>query len=200
MYNYLEGSITELKPAFAVIDVQGVGYGVNISLNTFSKLENKKKVRLYTHVAFKIENTNPTGIDIYGFFDEKERTLFRHLISVSRIGYNISLVMLSAMKPEEIYQSIVNEDIARLKSIKGIGEKAAQRLIIELKDKVGREVESIDKLPVSHNFNTEEALSALVMLGFNKQMANKAIGKVIKQHQSDSLKVEDLIKEALKII
>jgi|AntRauTorcE11898_2_1112593.scaffolds.fasta_scaffold01048_2 Holliday junction DNA helicase RuvA len=199
MYNYIEGKIVEKNPAFVVLEVHGIGYGLNISLNTYTRLEKSEKARLYTHVAFKVENTNPVGIDIFGFFDEKERTLFRYLISVSRVGNSTAMMMLSAMPPDEIYQAITGEDIKRLQTVKGIGAKAAQRIIMELKDKLDKDFPVSDNLSASYNLNKEEALSGLVMLGFNKVQVGKALDKIISKG-GENMSVEQLIKEALKIL
>ncbi|MCF8308662.1 MAG: Holliday junction branch migration protein RuvA [Bacteroidales bacterium] len=200
MFSYIEGKIVEKNPAFAVIDVSGIGYGLNISLNTYSKLENQTNIKLLTHVAFKVEATNPVGIEIFGFIDEEERTLFRYLIGVSRVGMNTAMVMLSSLRPQEIYKAIANEDYKTLQSIKGIGAKAAQRIVMELKDKVGKAFKDTDKLVEAYNLNKEEALSGLVMLGFDKARANKSLDKIIGRKNGDTLTVEELIKEALKIL
>ncbi|MCF8232997.1 MAG: Holliday junction branch migration protein RuvA [Bacteroidales bacterium] len=200
MFNYIEGKIVEKNPAFVVIDVNGIGYGLSISLNTYSKLENQTNIKLLTHVAFKVEATNPVGIEIFGFIDEEERTLFRHLISVSRVGMNTAIVMLSSLHPQEIYKAIANEDDKTLQTIKGIGAKAAQRIVMELKDKVEKAFKDSDKMAQAHNLNKEEALSGLVMLGFDKARANKALDKIIGRKNGDKLAVDELIKEALKIL
>lgn len=199
MYNYIEGKITEKNPAYVVLEVQGIGYGLNISLNTYTRMEKSEKARLYTHVAFKVENTNPVGIDIFGFFEEKERSLFRYLISVSRVGNSTAMMMLSAMPPDEIYQAITTEDVKRLQTVKGIGAKAAQRIVMELKDKLDKEFPLADNLSASYNLNKEEALSGLVMLGFNKVQASKALDNIISKG-GEQVSVEQLIKEALKIL
>lgn len=199
MYNYLEGKIAEKNPGYVVLDLQGVGYGLNISLNTYTKIDKLDRVKLFTHVAFKVENTNPVGFDIFGFFDEKERALFRSLTSVSRVGNSTAMVMLSAMKPDEIIYAIRHEDYKRLQTVKGIGAKAAQRIVMELKDKLEKDVEATDNLTETYNLNKEEALSGLVMLGFNRIHAGKALDKIIGS-SNETLGVEVLIKEALKIL
>ncbi|MGM0565304.1 MAG: Holliday junction branch migration protein RuvA [Bacteroidota bacterium] len=199
MYNYIEGKIAEKNPGFVVLEVQGIGYGINISLNTYTKLEKSSQVKLFTHVAFKVENTNPVGIEIYGFYEEQERSLFRYLTSVSRVGNNTAMVMLSAMPPEEIFQAITSEDYKRLQTVKGIGAKAAQRIVMELKDKLEKEFPLADNLTETYNLNKEEALSGLVMLGFNKIHASKALDKIISK-SSEQVSVEELIKETLKIL
>lgn len=200
MFNYIHGNIVEKNPAFVVIDVNGVGYALNISLNTYSKLEEKKTVTLLTHMAFKVEATNPVGIELFGFIDEEERSLFRHLIGVSRVGMSTAMVMLSSMNPYEIYKAIANEDQKTLQTVKGIGAKAAQRIIMELKDKVDKEYRESDKMETSYNLNKEEALSGLTMLGFNKNQADKSLEKIIGRKGGDQFTVEELIKEALKML
>ncbi len=200
MFNYIHGKIVEKNPAFVVIDTNGVGYGLNISLNTYSKLENKTTATLLTHMAFKVEATNPVGIELFGFSDEEERSLFRHLIGVSRVGMSTAMVMLSSMNPAEIYKAIANEDYKTLQTVKGIGAKAAQRIIMELKDKVGKEYKDSDKMKSSYNLNKEEALSGLTMLGFNKNQADKSLDKIIGRQGGDRFSVEELIKEALKML
>lgn len=200
MFNYIHGKIVEKNPAFVVIDVNGVGYALNISLNTYSKLEEKKTVTLLTHMAFKVEATNPVGVELFGFIDEEERSLFRHLIGVSRVGMSTAMVMLSSMNPAEIYKAIAKEDQKTLQTVKGIGAKAAQRIIMELKDKVDKEYRGSDKMETSYNLNKEEALSGLTMLGFNKNQADKSLEKIIGRKGGDQFTVEELIKEALKML
>jgi Holliday junction DNA helicase RuvA len=199
MYEYIEGKLAIRNPAYAVIEAGGIGYGLTISLNTYSKIEHLERIRLFTHLAFKIENTNPVGMDLFGFFDEKERILFRHLISVSRVGNSTAMMMLSAMSPQEITEAVITGNALRLQAVKGIGAKAAQRIIMELKDKLDKDGMEPDKSVGTYNLNQEEALSGLVMLGFNKNQANKALQKIAKSQQKD-LTVEQLIKEALKIL
>ncbi len=138
-------------------------------------------------------------MDLFGFFDEKERILFRHLISVSRVGNSTAMMMLSAMSPQEITEAVITGNALRLQAVKGIGAKAAQRIIMELKDKLDKDGMEPDKSVGTYNLNQEEALSGLVMLGFNKNQANKALQKIAKSQQKD-LTVEQLIKEALKIL
>jgi len=199
MFEYLKGTLVEKSPTYAVVDINGIGYGMKISLNTFSTIKEKAEVKLFTHVSFKIENTNPIGVEIFGFATEKERVFFRHLISVNRIGNNIALVMLSSMKPDEIRHAIATEDIKKLQTIKGIGSKAAQRIIVDLKDKLDKDGIEVENSSLVGNLNKQEALSGLVMLGFNKIQAEKSIDKIILQCGEDA-SVEELIKETLKIL
>lgn len=199
MYAYIQGTISELNPAYVVIDCQGIGYGINISLNTFSVIKEIKQCKLFTHVAIKNEATTPTGFVIYGFADESERVLFRQLISVSGIGYNTAILLLSSLPPDKLYYAITENNVALLQTVKGIGTKSAQRIIIDLKDKLDKGKISTDFVITSYNTNKEEALSGLLVLGFNKSNAEKALSKVINLRGTD-IAVEELIKEALKIL
>ncbi len=199
MYSYIEGEIVEKTPTYAVLDVNGVGYLLNVSLNTFSAIENLDRAKLYTHQAIKNEATTPVGFVLYGFFEEQERELFRHLISVSRVGASTAMLMLSSLKADEIYAAIINDQPKILQSVKGIGSKAAQRIIVELKDKFEKEVPIIEKMTVKHNTNKLEALSALTMLGFNKSAADKVLDDIIGA-DSEGISVEELIKRSLKVL
>lgn len=199
MYSYIEGKLEEKNPAYVVIDNNGIGYLINITLNTFSKLKDKEKFRLYTHHAIKNEATTPVGFVLYGFAEVQERALFRHLISVSGVGSNTAVLMLSSLSPEKIYSAIIQDNAKVLQSVKGIGAKSAQRIIIDLKDKLEKANVSTEILDVSYNTGKEEALSGLVILGFNKATAEKALNKVITKHGQD-IAVEELIKQALKLL
>lgn len=194
MYSYFEGNLIEKTPTYAVIECNGIGYMINISLNTFTKIKEETRCRLYTHLTVRED-----AHILYGFSNENERTLFRHLISVSGIGPNTARMMLSSLSPDEIIQAILVGDVSLLQSIKGIGGKSAQRIILDLKDKMGKI--SIDKeiFSSSHNTKKEEALSALVMLGFNKAMAEKTLDKIIRSVEAGA-SVELLIKSALKVL
>lgn len=199
MYAYIEGRLTNKNPAYAIIDCNGIGYMINISLNTFSKLKDKEQFKLFTHLSIKNEATTPVGFVLYGFADEYERQLFRQLISVSGVGNNTALLMLSSLSPEKLHAAIVDNNASVLQSVKGIGAKSAQRIIIDLKDKLEKDKLSAEFVGTLHNTNKDEALSALTMLGFNKVSAEKALNKII-QKQSADLPIETLIKEALKIL
>lgn len=199
MYAYIEGRITGKNPAFAIIDCNGIAYMINISLNTYTKLKDKDKFRLYTHLAIKNEATTPVGFVLYGFADEYERQLFRQLISVSGVGNNTALLMLSSLSPAKIHAAIVENNASILQSVKGIGAKSAQRIIIDLKDKLEKSKLSVEFVGSEHNTNKEEALSALTMLGFNKVSAEKVLNKIMVK-QGIELPIETLIKEALKIL
>lgn len=199
MYAYIEGKLTAKNPTYAIIDCNGLAYMINISLNTFSKLKDKDQFRLYTHLAIKNEATTPVGFVLYGFADENERQLFRQLISVSGVGNNTALLILSSLSPEKLHSAIVDNNASILQSVKGIGAKSAQRIIIDLKDKLEKGKLTAEFVDSIHNTNKDEALSALAMLGFNKGAAEKALNKILEKHGAD-LPIEALIKEALKIL
>lgn len=195
MISYIEGKIVEKNPAHAVLETGGIGYGLNISLNTFSKINELSSCKLFVEQVY-VRDDNPKW---YGFFDFDERELFRKLISVSGVGGGSALLMLSSLTPLEIAGAINTANVATLKSIKGIGEKTAQRIVVDLKGKVGKHEGGISQiLTPTYNKSKEEALMALVMLGFNKQAAEKAIEKAIKQQGVSSNDVEQIVKAALK--
>ncbi len=191
MFEYLEGKIAEITPAYAIIDVNGVGYFVNISLTTFSDVKSLSNSKLFIHQAIR-EDAHL----FFGFSKKEERTLFRMLISVSGVGASTAQMMLSSMNPNELSQSIVNGDVQQLKSIKGIGLKTAQRIIVELKDKLGKEAIGEDFFADQNNTLQQEAFSALIALGFQKNAVEKVVRKILTQNQTFT--VEGLIKEALK--
>ncbi|MBI9055051.1 MAG: Holliday junction branch migration protein RuvA [Bacteroidales bacterium] len=191
MYEFLKGEIRELSPTFVVLENNGIGFFINISLNTYSQLSNKEVSLLYIHEVIRED-----AHQLFGFFDKTEREIFTLLISVSGVGANTARVMLSSLSSNEIKNAILNGDINLLKSIKGIGAKTAERIIIDLRDKVGK-VEGSDKINFQlDNTIKDEALSALVMLGFPKNKVDKVITIILKEN--NELKVESLIKEALK--
>lgn len=193
MYNHFEGKLAVKTPTYAVIECGGVGYQLNISLHTFSQLPDTGDCRLYAHLAVRED-----ALVLYGFGDEDERELFRQLISVSGVGPGTARMILSSMTPGEIVQAIQTGNVGALKSIKGIGEKSAQRIIVDLKGKIGKEMTGAT-IPVfaADNKIREEALSALVMLGFARNVAEKAVDKSIKA-EGNVVSVEHLIKLALK--
>lgn len=201
MYEYIQGKLTEINPAYAVIDAGGIGYILNITLNTYSKINALEQCKLYAHQVVR-EDAHV----LFGFADLEERELFRQLISVSGVGPNTARLLLSSLNVSELKDAIVSGRVGVLKSVKGIGEKSAQRIIVDLKDKVERGSASPQKIELSHNTIREESLSGLVILGFPKKVAEKAVDEVIRellqQAASDSdvppLSVERLIKEALK--
>jgi Holliday junction DNA helicase RuvA len=191
MINHLRGKLIEKNPASIVIECNGVGYYLNISLNTYEKIGDQENIKILTHLQISEDSQS-----LYGFADEEERLLFRMLISVSGIGCNTARMMLSSMNVREIEQCIIQENATKLKGIKGIGEKTALRIILELKDKLRKE-------SASHPVNSplrvkDEALSALVTLGFTKTNVDKTLDSLLKINPSASL--EDLIKQALKAL
>ena len=193
MISYIKGAITFKNPAFIVVETGGIGYRINISLNTYAKIEKSETVKILTHLQVKEDSHT-----LYGFADEAERKLFRHLISVSGIGPSTAQTMLSSMSPDEARGAIVGENIAAFKSVKGIGPKTAKRLIIELKDKLikdGGEMPLVTTGP--DNTLRNEALSALVALRFNKIQAQKVLSKILRE-QPQVKSVEELIKLALR--
>ncbi|MBN1111566.1 MAG: Holliday junction branch migration protein RuvA [Bacteroidales bacterium] len=191
MYEYIKGIVTEISPAHLVIETNGVGYFMHISLNAYSLIGSKKDIKIFVHQIIR-EDSN----SFYGFFDKPERDLFRKLISVSGVGANIARMMLSTMSPAEIVNAILLDDVNTLKSIKGIGPKSAQRIIIELKDKLNKSEAITEIIVTKHNRNSDEALSALVMLGFEKNQSSKILNKF--SSKEPELTVEELVKRALK--
>jgi holliday junction DNA helicase RuvA len=192
MINHIEGRLVEKTPTYAVIDCGGVGYLLHISLNTFSKIGSSEKCKLFAHLAIRED-----AHTLYGFADSEERNIFRHLISVSGVGASTARMILSSLSPVEVQQAIMAGNVAQLKSIKGIGEKSAQRIIVDLKGKLGKDDMPAEFFASQGNTAREEALSALVMLGFAKNVAEKALEKVLKS-EGNGASVEQLIKQALK--
>jgi Holliday junction DNA helicase RuvA len=194
MIYHIEGKLVEKTPTYAVIDAAGVGYIMQISLNTFSKIGDVEKCKLFTEQVY-VRDDMPR---FFGFADISERNLFRQLVSVSGVGGTSALLMLSSLSAAEIQNAIVTGNVALLKSVKGIGEKTAQRIIVDLKDKMGKGgIDLGDFIVTPNNILKEEALSALVMLGFNKSAADKVLDKIIRT-EGTGLTVEHLIKSALK--
>ena len=193
MIDYITGSVTELNPAFVVVECNGIGYSINISLTTYAALERTEKCTVYIHEAIR-EDAHL----LFGFAARDERELFRQLITVSGIGANTARMMLSSLKPAELREAITEADVNALKSIKGIGLKTAQRIIVDLKDKVGKHSGSGEIFAFSDNTVREEALSALVMLGFAKNSASKVVDNLLKEDKS--LAVEEIVRKALKLL
>jgi len=185
MFEYIKGAVVTLKPSHIILEANSVGYFITISLNTYTQLNGKENVKLYIHQVIR-EDAHP----LYGFSSEAERELFRMLISVSGIGSNTAIMMFSSLSPDEIRNAIL------LKSIKGIGIKTAQRVIIDLKDKVGKSPASEQIVSSADNTLRNEALSALVMLGFVKKSVEKELDKILSTQPN--LSVESVIKLALK--
>jgi holliday junction DNA helicase RuvA len=191
MIEYINGQLAELNPAFTVIELNGIGYYVHVSLNTFTALKGNKTVKLFIHEVIR-EDAHL----LYGFHDRDERELFRMLISVSGVGANTGILFLSSLTVNEIKIAIVSGDVERLKSVKGIGLKTAQRIIVELKDKLTKEPVSNDIFISLNNTTREEALSALVTLGFIKKNAEKVVDGILRGNPGKT--VEQIIKDALK--
>jgi holliday junction DNA helicase RuvA len=196
MIEYLKGRLAEKTPTYAVIECSGVAYFINISLHTYSAIGSNEECKLLTHLSIKEDSHT-----LYGFTEEAERTLFRNLISVSGVGTGTARMMLSSLAPEDIKIAILSNDIGTLQKIKGIGGKTAQRIVIDLKDKLLKGSENPSQIFFSPN-NTikEEALSALVTLGFAKNVAEKALDQILKNKTESAPTVEKLIKTALQSI
>ena len=193
MFDYIEGKIAEKNPAFAVLDCHGVGYHLPISLNTFSRLPETGVYKLYTHFIVREDAQL-----LYGFADKEERQLFRLLISVNGVGSSTALMILSALPPAELSGLIASGNDLALRAIKGVGPKTALRIIVELKDKMGKTGIAAELFPSLSNKVREEALSALVTLGFNKVGVEKALDKMLRDNPSAA--VEELIRVALKTL
>ncbi|MFX0555464.1 Holliday junction branch migration protein RuvA [Maribacter sp. CXY002] len=191
MIHHLKGKLIEKNPTNIVVECGGVGYFVNISLNTFSKLPEVELVHVYTHLQVKEDSHT-----LFGFAEKSEREIFRLLLSVSGIGSSTARTMLSSMSPLQIRDAIANGDVPTIQAIKGIGAKTAQRVILDLRDKVLKVYDLDEVSYTSNNTNKDEALSALEVLGFAKKQAEKVVDKVISQDAS--LSVENIIKLALK--
>jgi Holliday junction DNA helicase RuvA len=193
MINYIKGIVSELNPASVTVECAGIGYFINISVNTFTKLEGKQEIKILVHEVIRED-----AHQLFGFADKEERDIFRQLISVSGIGASTARMMLSSLVPAEIEKAISEADVNLLKSIKGIGLKTAQRVIVDLKDKVGKHAVTGEIFTSGDNTKREEALSALVMLGFARSAVVKVLDKLSREEKN--LTVEDLIKRALKIL
>jgi Holliday junction DNA helicase RuvA len=191
MIDYIKGTITQITPTFIALETGGIGYFVNISVTTFSKLEAKNEFKILVHEIIREDSHQ-----LFGFADSEERDIFRLLISVTGVGANTARMMLSSLSPVEIEKAILGSDVNILKSVKGIGLKTAQRIIVDLKDKLGKQTGSGEIFAFSDNTKREEALSALVMLGFAKSAVSKALDKIVREGMN--LTVEDMIKRALK--
>jgi Holliday junction DNA helicase RuvA len=195
MIAYIKGKLTKKEPAYVLVDVNGVGYLINISLNTFSNIKDEETCLLHTYLHIKED-----AHTLYGFVTESEKKLFLDLISVSGIGPSTGLLMLSSLSPVEIIRAISNEDVATIQSVKGIGSKTAQRVILELKDKMRKASFSDDDAKISYisdNNLRSEALSALVTLGINKNVAQKSIESVLR-NSGNNITLEELIKLSLQ--
>jgi holliday junction DNA helicase RuvA len=192
MYAYLEGKISYKSPSLVHIDVQGVGYEVNITLQTYSKLQDLDRCLLYTHLQIRED-----AWVLYGFAEEQERATFRQLLSINGVGAVTARIILSSLTPEELERAIAMEDVKTLEKVKGIGAKTAQRIILELKGKLAK-TGATPIMPVpAHNTTLEDALNALVNLGISRNMAEAAVKKV---QGVEQMQVEDIIKQALRAL
>ena len=191
MITHIRGRLVEKSPTAVVIDCNGVGYFIHISLHTFSQLKDDESIKLLTHLQIKED-----AHQLFGFATPMEREIFRLLISVSGIGTNTARTMLSSLTPKQIGEGIAAEDVALIQSVKGIGLKTAQRVIIDLKDKILKTYDIDETLVFSDNTNKDEALSALEVLGFAKKNSERVVVKIISNNPDASLEL--IIKEALK--
>jgi Holliday junction DNA helicase RuvA len=193
MIDYITGTVTDLNPACAVVECNGIGYSINISLNTFAALEKAVTCKILIQEAIR-EDAHL----LYGFATEDERDLFRQLITVSGVGAGTARMMLSSVTPADLREAIISGDTGILKGVKGIGLKTAQRIIIDLKDKIGKHAGSGEILAFSDNTAREEALSALVMLGFARSSAARVIDNILRENRK--LQVEEIVRKALKLL
>ncbi len=194
MYAYLEGKFTMKNAAQVYVDINGVAYELNISLNTYAHIQNLDKGKLYTYLQIKED-----GHTLYGFFDKEEKEIFIQLISVSGVGASTARMMLSHLKPAEVSKAIVQNNVKLLESVKGIGKKTAERLVLELRDKVTKAVIDLTVPVTAGNRLQQDALNALVSLGISRPQAESAIQK-INHTEPDINNLEELIKKALKAI
>ena len=191
MIEHLNGRLIEKSPTHLVVECNGVGYFLNISLHTFSQLTDDENLKIYTHLLVREDSHT-----LYGFLEKSEREIFRLLLSVSGIGSSTARTMLSSMSPAQIREAIATGNVAAIQAIKGIGAKTAQRVILDLKDKILKVYDIDEVSPQTNNTSKEEALSALEVLGFTRRQSEKVVDRVITQ--DSSLSVENIIKQALK--
>jgi Holliday junction DNA helicase RuvA len=194
MYAYLQGKFTVKNPAQVYVDINGVGYEVNISLNTYSHIQNLEQGRLFTYLHIKEDSHT-----LYGFFEKAEKEIFVQLIGVSGIGASTARMMLSSLRPEEISRAITQGNIKLLESIKGIGKKTAERLVLELKDKMGKSGADGNSVAFAGNSLQPDALNALIALGISRPMAEASVQKIILT-EPHIANLEELIKKALKTL
>lgn len=195
MIAYLKGKLAYKDPARVIIDVQGIGYEVKISLHTYTSLQDGESCQLFTYLHIKED-----AHTLFGFKELAEKKMFLDLISINGVGPGTGLMILSSLNPDEIRHAIVHEEVRTIQSVKGVGAKTAQRIILELKDKIGKGDGMLANLPIStpsHNTLRNEALSALVTLGINRAVAEKNLSTILKNSPQD-ITLEDLIKRALK--
>lgn len=194
MIAHIDGKLVQKTPTYVVVDCGGVGYAIHISLNTYEQIGSSERLKLFTHQVIKEDSHT-----LFGFMDEAERTLFVQLLSVSGVGPNTARLMLSSLKPNDIKQAIIAGNWALIKTVKGIGEKTAQKVVIDLKNKIKGDEQVGDlSLVATKNVLMEEALAALIMLGFSKNEAEKGLQRV--RQQNPQYTVEELVKHTLKIL
>lgn len=193
MIDYINGTVTELNPAYVVVECNGIGYSINISLNTYAALDKSATCKIFIHEAIRED-----AYLLFGFLTEDERYIFRQLISVSGVGAGTARMMLSSIRPPDLREAIINGDVGILKAVKGIGLKTAQRIIVDLKDKIGKHAGTGEIIAFSDNTAREESLSALVMLGFARNSAAKVIDNILREDKT--LQVEEIIRKALKLL
>ena len=193
MYNYISGKLSEVNPAYAVVDCGGVGYQIEITLNTYSRIKELDTVKLLTHHVVRED-----AQQLYGFYSEDEREMFRRLIAISGVGTGTARMILSSMTVDELKQAVATQNAKAVRAVKGIGAKGAQRIILELQDKLDKLPAGVAATLFQSNKHLDEALSALTMLGFAKPAADKALQAVAKQ--SPDASVEELIKSALRML
>ncbi|MCB0699045.1 MAG: Holliday junction branch migration protein RuvA [Chitinophagales bacterium] len=192
MFAYIEGDLTYKSPSLLYVSVHGLAYEVNITLQTYTRIQNEERCRLYTHLQVRED-----AWVLYGFADEVERATFRHLLSISGVGATTARLILSSLKPSELERIVAGEDVNSLQKVKGIGAKTAQRIILELKGKLNIGAETGETFGGTHNTIENDALFALVNLGINKSVAQAAIKKI---QGSGASSAEELIKEALRVL
>ncbi len=193
MYDYIKGTVEDLSPAETVIECCGIGYRLQISLNTYDRLQGQNEVKIYVYHHLREDEET-----LYGFCDKEERRIFTLLIGVSGIGPNTARMMLSSLTADEVSTAIASGDVNRIKGVKGIGLKTAQKIIIELKDKISKGGAELDLSSGGSTANSAEACSALIMLGFTKNAVEKTVSAIVKKEPALSL--EDIIKKALKML
>jgi Holliday junction DNA helicase RuvA len=191
MIDYIKGTITRITPTWLTIETAGIGYFINISLSTFTKLEGQNEFKIMVHEVIREDSQQ-----LFGFADREEREIFRLLISVSGVGAATARMMLSSLSPAEIEKAIIGAEVNVLKGVKGIGLKTAERIIVDLKDKLGKQAGTGEIFAFADNTRRDEALSALVMLGFAKGAVSKVLDRIV--HEGKGLTVEEMIKKALK--
>ena len=191
MIDYIKGTITRITPTWLTIETAGIGYFINISLSTFTKLEGQNEFKIMVHEVIREDSQQ-----LFGFADREEREIFRLLISVSGVGAATARMMLSSLSPVEIEKAIIGAEVNVLKGVKGIGLKTAERIIVDLKDKLGKQAGTGEIFAFADNTRRDEALSALVMLGFAKGAVSKVLDRIV--HEEKGLTVEEMIKKALK--